>query len=129
MTYPTITHHRLLKTTSGFSESDPGLSFVASSSHNSPETVAYLSKWKDPKMKTMGSSLKLLLVAQGEAHVYPRMAPTNEWDTCAADAIVRAAGGEVVQHEGGATCEHGALLQYNKVKPLNPWFVCRGCMI
>ncbi len=124
-----MTHRLLLNPASAFSENDSGLSFVASSSHNSPETVAYLSKWKDPKMKSMGSSLKLLLVAMGEAHVYPRMAPTNEWDTCAADAIVRAAGGEVIQHEGGAACEHGLPLRYNKVKTLNPWFVVRGRMV
>jgi 3'(2'), 5'-bisphosphate nucleotidase len=51
----------------------------------------------EPTFKSMGSSLKLLLVAEGSAHIYPRLAPTCEWDTGAADIIVREAGGVVLQ--------------------------------
>jgi 3'(2'), 5'-bisphosphate nucleotidase len=46
-----------------------------------------------------------LKVAEGAAHIYPRLAPTSEWDTCAAQAIVECAGGKVLQAEGGIACE------------------------
>ena len=66
---------------------------------------------------SIGSSLKLCLIAEGKADVYPRFAPTMEWDTAAGHAIVRAAGKEVYQA--------GSLLplQYNKTDLLNPWFI------
>ena len=75
-----------------FDESDAGLTVVASASHGSPETEAFIGKYKDCKRLSKGSSLKLLMVAEGAAHVYPRLAPTSEWDTCAAQAIVECAG-------------------------------------
>ena len=68
---------------------------VASKSHNSPETDAFVAKYKSATRLEKGSSLKLLMVAEGAAHIYPRLAPTSEWDTCAAHAIVLCAGGEV----------------------------------
>ena len=67
----------------------------------------------------MGSSLKLCLVAEGAAHVYPRLGPTSEWDTAAADCIVQAAGGQV-------TDMGGQPLAYNKSSLLNPWFLVSG---
>lgn len=131
-----------------FSEDDEGLTLVASSSHNTPETDAFIAKFKNPKRVSKGSSLKLLMVciskntlpsavqrekmvyssifvdifyclmslsihpysllhkvAEGAAHIYPRLAPTSEWDTCAAQAIVECAGGKVLQAEGGIPCE------------------------
>ena len=54
------------------------------------------------------------MVAEGAAHIYPRLAPTSEWDTCAAQAIVECAGGEVLQHAGGKDCEPGKPVAYNK---------------
>mmetsp|Transcript_6157 Transcript_6157/g.18969 ORF Transcript_6157/g.18969 Transcript_6157/m.18969 type:complete len:108 (-) Transcript_6157:45-368(-) len=66
------------------------------------------------------------MVAEGAAHVYPRLAPTSEWDTCAAHAIVECAGGEVLQHAGGKDCNPGASVEYNKPHPLNPFFVVYG---
>ena len=64
---------------------------------------------------SMGSSLKLCLVAEGAAHFYPRLGPTMEWDTAAAHAVVNAAGGSV--------CDlSGAELRYNKTNLLNPEF-------
>jgi 3'-phosphoadenosine 5'-phosphosulfate (PAPS) 3'-phosphatase len=68
---------------------------VASASHNSPETDAFIAKYRGARRIERGSSLKLLMVAEGAAHVYPRLAPTSEWDTCAAQAIVECAGGKV----------------------------------
>jgi 3'(2'), 5'-bisphosphate nucleotidase len=67
-----------------------------------------------------GSSLKLCRVAEGAADLYPRFAPTMEWDTAAGQAVVEAAGGEVVD----ATV--GEPLRYNKEDLHNPWFVARG---
>jgi len=58
--------------------------------------------------------------------VYPRLAPTSEWDTCAAQAIVECAGGEVLQHAGGKACSPGRPVEYNKPHPLNPFFVVYG---
>jgi 3'(2'), 5'-bisphosphate nucleotidase len=68
---------------------------------------------------SMGSSLKLCLVAEGVADFYPRLAPTSEWDTAAADAVVRAAGGAVVQ-------TNFELLKYGKEDILNPHFLVLG---
>ncbi|CAM9776858.1 unnamed protein product [Chrysoparadoxa australica] len=109
-----------------FSEEDEGLTIVASASHNNPATDAFISKYRNCSTTSMGSSLKLLLVAEGSADVYPRLAPTCEWDTCASHAIVRAAGGEVLQLEGGKECSPGMPLAYNKPHPLNPFFVVYG---
>jgi 3'(2'), 5'-bisphosphate nucleotidase len=65
----------------------------------------------------MGSSLKLCLVAEGKADVYPRLAPTMEWDTAAAHAVAKTAGCEVIQYESGQP------VTYNKENLLNPYFV------
>jgi 3'(2'), 5'-bisphosphate nucleotidase len=97
------------------------LRVVASKSHLSIETQAYI----DDLAKTTeviecvskGSSLKLCMVAEGSADIYPRLAPTMEWDTAAADAIVREAGKMTYEHQ------KNTLLTYNKENLLNPWFV------
>lgn len=97
------------------------LRVVASKSHLSVETQAYI----DGLAKTTevvecvskGSSLKLCMVADGSADIYPRLAPTMEWDTAAADAIVREAGKVTYGYS-----QH-TLLVYNKEDLLNPWFV------
>jgi 3'(2'), 5'-bisphosphate nucleotidase len=68
----------------------------------------------------MGSSLKFCLVAEGEADFYPRLGPTSEWDTAAAQAVVEAAGGAVVDLAG-------LPLRYNtRPEILNPHFIARG---
>ena len=64
-----------------------------------------------------GSSLKFCLIAEGAADVYPRFAPTMEWDTAAGHALVRATGKEVFQY--GTSLP----LQYNKENLYNPWFI------
>lgn len=94
---------------------------VASRSHLTPETEAYIEemKQKHQQVETVskGSSLKLCLIAEGKADVYPRFAPTMEWDTAAGHAIIRAMGKEVYQ----ADTQHP--LEYNKEDLLNPWFI------
>jgi 3'(2'), 5'-bisphosphate nucleotidase len=64
-----------------------------------------------------GSSLKLCLVAEGRAHIYPRLAPTMEWDTAAGHAVVACAGARIYSHTTGDP------LRYNKEDLLNPWFI------
>lgn len=96
---------------------------VASRSHLTPETEAYINEMKQchKQVETVskGSSLKLCLIAEGEADVYPRFAPTMEWDTAAGHAIIRAAGKEVYQ------AGRQEPLQYNKEELLNPWFIAQ----
>ncbi len=94
---------------------------VASRSHMSPETVEYVNqvkeKYGEAEVTSIGSSLKLCLVAEGEADVYPRFAPTMEWDTAAGQAIVEQSGGKIVIPEDNQP------LVYNKENLLNPWFI------
>lgn len=90
---------------------------VGSRHHLSPETLEYLAPLgENLNLVSMGSSLKLCLVAEGKAHLYPRLAPTCEWDTAAAQAVVEGAGGSVKTLQGER-------LRYNKPDILNPWFV------
>ena len=120
-----------------FSKDSEGLTIVGSASHSSVATTEFVSQYKNPVFQQLGSSLKLLMVAEGAAHIYPRLAPTCEWDTAAAHAIVTEAGGVVLQ--AGACDSKGAPLEdwkealskeapvvYNKEHPLNPYFVVYG---
>ena len=74
-------------------------------------------------MTSIGSSLKLCLVAEGSADYYPRLAPTMEWDTAAAQAVVLESGKKVYQYEEEKTLPDMDLVVYNKVNLLNPWFI------
>jgi 3'(2'), 5'-bisphosphate nucleotidase len=94
-----------------------GLRVVASRSHMDEETVAFIGKLQSPELVSKGSSLKFLLLAEGKADVYPRFAPTMEWDTAAAHAIVNEVGCKVYQY--GSDDE----LAYNKKDLLNPSFI------
>ncbi|MCB0638471.1 MAG: 3'(2'),5'-bisphosphate nucleotidase CysQ, partial [Lewinella sp.] len=107
-------------TTARFSLRDPGLKVVASRSHLNDETKAYVADLNQPDFVSKGSSLKLLLVAAGEAHLYPRLAPTMEWDTGAAQIIVEEAGGTVLQ------AGKDEPVRYNKEVLLNPHFIAAG---
>ncbi|MFT2793914.1 3'(2'),5'-bisphosphate nucleotidase CysQ [Serratia sp. T13T92] len=89
---------------------------VASRSHSDEKTVSLLQKLGNCECLSMGSSLKLCLVAEGAAHFYPRFAPTMEWDTAAAHAVVLGAGGVVWDL-------NRAPLVYNKSNLLNPSFI------
>ena len=93
----------------------PGV--VVSRSHRDSQTEAFLEELGEHEEISMGSSLKLCLVAEGRASHYPRLAPTFTWDTAAADAVVRAAGGTTKDL-------HGNLLHYPPVAQRNPSFVC-----
>ena len=69
---------------------------VASASHRDEATNDWLATHQIAQTKSIGSSLKFCLVAEGQADVYPRFGPTMEWDTAAGDAVLRAAGGLVM---------------------------------
>ena len=73
---------------------------LASRSHGDPETEALLARLPVGERRAAGSSLKFCVVAEGEADIYPRFGPTMEWDTAAADAVLRAAGGLVLRPDG-----------------------------
>ena len=105
--------------------SGDGLSVVASRSHMSPETAAFVAQFAVAEMVSAGSSLKFCRVASGEADLYPRLGRTMEWDTAAGDAILRAAGGRVRTLDG-APLRYGKRRQPDEVDFANPWFVAAG---
>ena len=78
----------------------PRLVALASRSHCDPDTEAFLARLPIAERKSAGSSLKFCVIAEGGADVYPRFAPTMEWDTAAGDAVLRAAGGVVLDGAG-----------------------------
>lgn len=94
---------------------------VGSRSHMSQETLDFIEdlkqSGKDIEIVSKGSSLKFCLVAEGNADVYPRFAPTMEWDTAAGQAICNAVGINVISKQTNKT------LLYNKEDLLNPWFL------
>jgi len=105
---------------SKFAHSDEGLRLVCSRSHLNEATQAFVDKYKNPSLIAKGSSLKFLSIAKGEADIYPRLAPTMEWDTCAAQIILEEAGGKVIQAD-----THSKVI-YNKENLLNPHFIAMG---
>ena len=95
---------------------------VASRSHMSDETQAFIDAidtGKEKELISIGSSLKICLVAEGEADIYPRLGPTMEWDTGAAHAIADEAGSKLRKYDGDQYFKH----EYNKETLLNQWFV------
>ncbi len=105
------------------SSSHASFRIVASSSHMNGETAAYIEELKSVHSSTelvsRGSSIKICLVAEGTADIYPRFSPTMEWDTAAGDAIARCSGRVVVRKEDGLP------LVYNKSDLHNPYFVVK----
>ncbi|HQV50795.1 MAG: 3'(2'),5'-bisphosphate nucleotidase CysQ [Flavobacteriales bacterium] len=94
---------------------------VASRSHQSPETAAFIAKKEEEhgtvELTAMGSALKICLVAEGKADVYPRYAPTMEWDTAAGHAIANEAGKELIDVTTDGP------MRYNKNELVNNWFI------
>lgn len=98
------------------------LRVLGSRSHPSSELDAFLKRIGPYEMMPVGSSLKFMKIAEGSADLYPRLGPTSEWDTAAAQAIVEAAGGHVISLEG-------VPIRYNTHESLlNPHFLAYGDM-
>ncbi|MCU7921137.1 MAG: 3'(2'),5'-bisphosphate nucleotidase CysQ [Candidatus Thiodiazotropha sp. (ex Dulcina madagascariensis)] len=93
---------------------------AGSRSHAGDSLLRFLEKIGDHELVSMGSSLKLCLVAEGKADIYPRLGPTSEWDTAAAQAVVEAAGGRVT------TLDLQPLRYNTKDSLLNPYFLAFG---
>jgi 3'(2'), 5'-bisphosphate nucleotidase len=91
---------------------------VGSRSHQSEQFIEFLTAFNHPTITSMGSSLKICLVAEGAAHLYPRLGPTCEWDTAAAHAILLGAGGKLI-----AADSQQALYYNSKDSLLNPFFI------
>jgi 3'(2'), 5'-bisphosphate nucleotidase len=96
---------------------------VGSRSHQSKETAEYFdllnSKYGDIEIISMGSSLKICLVAEGKADIYPRFAPTMEWDTAAGHAIVNSAGKNLIEYNTNKE------MTYNRKNLRNNWFIVK----
>lgn len=105
-------------------QDDRPFTVVASRSHCTVETTDFIERLELEHGKaervSIGSSLKLCLVAEGAADVYPRIAPTMHWDTAAAHAVVAAAGGRVLQYQTEEP------LRYDSNSLVNPYFVVTG---
>ncbi len=104
-------------------EQERVFTMVGSRSHMSAETADYFEEVRaehpEAEIISRGSSLKICMVAEGSADVYPRFAPTMEWDTAAGHAIVKEAGFEMLDPKAETP------LQYNKKDLLNPWFIVK----
>ena len=94
---------------------------VASRSHSSPDTEAFIKKMEEQHgtvaLTSMGSALKICLVAEGAADAYPRYAPTMEWDTAAGHAIANEAGTRLIDITTNEP------MRYNKASLVNNWFI------
>jgi 3'(2'), 5'-bisphosphate nucleotidase len=101
------------------SPSEDPIRIVASRNHLNEETKKYISQFKNFTLLQAGSSIKLCMIAEGSADIYPRLAPTSEWDTAAAQAIVEGAGGSVQDLKNKRFI-------YQKDNILNPHFIVRG---
>ncbi|WP_457103634.1 3'(2'),5'-bisphosphate nucleotidase CysQ [Mesorhizobium sp. URHB0026] len=101
------------------------LAVVASRSHNTPETEAYIRELGAAEIVSVGSSLKFCLLANAEADVYPRFGRTMEWDTAAGDAVLRAAGG-TTRTLDGKPLTYGKRNQADDADFANPHFIASG---
>ena len=94
---------------------------IASKSHFNEDTKIFVQeiekKHRNTEIINVGSSLKICAIADGTADIYPRYAPTMEWDIAAGHAIIKAAGGKIIQAKTGKD------VVYNKENLLNPYFV------
>jgi 3'(2'), 5'-bisphosphate nucleotidase len=93
------------------------VTIVASKSHMNDETKSFINQFQNANFSSMGSSLKLMLLAEGVADIYPRIAPTMEWDTAAGHALLRSL------NMGVYHTDLQTELLYNKEELLNPSFI------
>ena len=104
-----------------FSGDEPALHFVCSPKQKDSDQMArYFGKFTDPKIQYRGGTIKFLMVARGDVHIYPNNRSINEWDTAAGQIIVEEAGGLVIQ------ANNHQRLKYNKPDLKNPPFIVYG---
>lgn len=103
-----------------FNKEDKGLIITCSRSHLNKDTEEYINQFDSPTLQKVGSSLKLMRVAEGSADIYPRLGPISEWDIAASHIIVEEAGGTVLQYPDNSE------IKYNKENILMPYFVVEG---
>lgn len=106
--------------TGSFSMNKAGLQLVASRSHLNEATQSFADQFEGVEFVSRGSALKFLIIAEKNADIYPRLAPTMEWDTAAAHCILKEAGGLVIRHDNRQP------LRYNKQNLTNPHFIAFG---
>jgi 3'(2'), 5'-bisphosphate nucleotidase len=105
-----------------FKMSQSGLAIAVTRSHFNQETANYIGGFSFPRLLPTGSSLKVIMVARGEAHIHPRFGTTMEWDTAAPQIVVEEAGGKVIRHDG-------SILTYNTKDSLeNPDYFVFGAL-
>jgi len=111
-------------------EKNSYLTVIASKSHLNEETKEFIkiieNHFNNVETISIGSSLKICLVAEGKADIYPRIAPTMEWDTAAAHAVLSASGGKMVKYKKTQNLKeikNLPELEYNKENLLNPYFI------
>lgn len=109
-------HQRRKLEANNYSTSDSNLRVVCSRSHLNSDTQKFVNQLSKPLLITKGSSLKFLILAEGGAELYPRLAPTMEWDTAAAQIILTESGGKIFRTDGSP-------LLYNKENLLNHHFI------
>ena len=93
---------------------------VASRSHKSPKLDNFLSNFDNYELLSMGSSIKICLVAEGTADIYPRLAPTMEWDTAAAHAVLKYANGSLIDTNTNQE------MRYNRENLKNSYFIANS---
>jgi 3'(2'), 5'-bisphosphate nucleotidase len=98
---------------------------VASRSHRTPETDAFIENFHNAELISVGSSLKFCMLAAAKADIYPRFGRTMEWDTAAGDAILRAAGGKTILPDGSPLV-YGKRKQLHDSDFANPHFIAFG---
>jgi len=103
-----------------FSWGNEGLRVLCSRSHLNEKTELFLTHLQQPQKIAAGSALKFLRIAEGKAEIYPRLAPTMEWDTAAAEIVLIESGGQMLQWPGLKP------MKYNKEDLLNPSFIAFG---
>lgn len=108
---------KALKVNLDFELQNRGLKVVCSRSHITGPTKAYLDRLNEPVLVPVGSALKLMLLAKGEAELYPRLGPTMEWDIAPAQVVLEEAGGSVIDEVTGNP------MRYNKENLLNHYFI------
>ncbi len=102
---------------SSYHPSQKGLRIPASLSHTNLDTKNFIDQYDEPTVIGRGSAIKLMMIANGLADLYPRLAPTMEWDTAAPQIIIEEAGGTFINHDTKNQ------MTYNKESLVNPGFV------